>query len=115
MEEDEDPRDKHPGSATLAKKACAVPRYVFILVPQHWLRRPVRYRRCMSFRFSLASSELVYRWPRWWAASWASAGADQDNFQFCEIYSYKKGRATKFFSPSSFFAVVGFEIRVGKK
>ncbi len=30
-----------------------------ILVPQHWLRRPVRYRRGMSFQFSLASTELV--------------------------------------------------------
>jgi hypothetical protein len=44
MEENEDPRDKHPGSAT----AFPVLWYVFsIPFGQHW-------------------------WPRWWPASWAS-------------------------------------------
>jgi hypothetical protein len=49
MEENQDLRDKHPGSAMA-----------------FWYRS-------MSFRFSLVSTELVFRWPRWWPASWASA------------------------------------------
>jgi hypothetical protein len=39
-------------------------------------------------------------------------GADQDNFQFCEIYSYKKEKKVRTTNFSSFlcFAVVGSEI-----
>ncbi len=38
MEENEDPRDKHPGSATLTKKACPVPPQYVFLIPfcQDW-------------------------------------------------------------------------------
>jgi hypothetical protein len=55
MEENEDPRDKYPVSATLAKKACPVP------------------YTGMSFRFCLGCTELGFQVAQVVPASWASA------------------------------------------